>query len=372
MPPLGLLIKPSSGMCNLQCSYCFYRDITQYREKQNYGFITVETLENIIKKALAYAEGFCSFGYQGGEPTLIGTGFYKKAVELQNKYNSKGIKICNSIQTNGYQLNEEWAKFFKQNNFLVGLSLDGMKKTHDSCRRNARGEGTFTDIMAVTDIFDKYQVEYNLLTVVNSFTAKRVQEIYQFYRRKGFNYLQFIPCLDPIGDQGEKGEYTLEASDYGEFLIKLFDLWYRDYSLGRMVYIREFDNYVRILAGFPAESCGMNGRCSIQNVVEADGMVYPCDFYVLDSYKLASLNDSDFSEIWSSSNAKKFLEESVKPAEKCLDCRYYSLCRGGCRRYRVLSGKDGGSLNKFCTSYKMFFDADLQRLLELAEKVKKR
>lgn len=359
-------------MCNLQCTYCFYKDITHNREQPNYGFMTLETLKNTMKKALTYAEGYCSIAFQGGEPTLIGIDFYKRVVEMQNKFNVKGVKVNNSIQTNGYLLNDEWADFFKRNNFLVGLSLDGFKKTHDCYRQNPQGDGTFTDIMAATDLFNKHQVKYNILTVVNSVTAKRVSGIYQFYQRKGFKYLQFIPCLDPIAHRCEKPEYSLDAVTYGEFLIKLFDRWYQDYIQGRIIHIREFENYIQILAGLPAEACGMNGRCSIQNVVEADGMVYPCDFYVLDSYQLGNLNDCDFNEIWQSSNAKQFVDVSMTPAPKCLTCKYYALCRGGCNRYRTPSDDGGGNLNKFCISYEMFFDYAIQRLLEIAESVRKR
>lgn len=370
MPPIELLVKPSSGMCNLQCTYCFYRDIIQNRENSNYGFMTYETLENVIKKAFAYAEGFCSIAFQGGEPTLIGIDFYRKVLELQKRYNVRNVKVYNSIQTNGYHVNEEWAELFKKNDFLVGLSLDGIKKTHDRYRRDRKGEGTFTEIMELTDLFDRYQVKYNILTVVNEVTAKRVSEIYQFYRRKGFDYLQFIPCLDPIGACSGQNEYSLDAVTYGEFLQKLFYMWYQDYLQNRIIHIREFENYIQILAGYPAEACGMNGKCSIQNVVEADGTVYPCDFYALDSYRLGNLNHDGLDEIRKSSNALRFIEEAAQPEKKCVACKYYQLCRGGCRRYRDSTAQGNIQMNKFCRSYEMFFDSSLEQLTDIAKKVK--
>jgi uncharacterized protein len=327
--------------------------------------MTLETLDHITEKALKDSEGYCGFTYQGGEPTLIGLDFYEHSIALQQKYNVNGVTIYNSIQTNGYKLSEEWARFFSRNHFLVGVSLDGLRKTHDRCRRNAAGEGTFTEVMKAIDLLEKYKVEYNILTVVNSVTAKKVSEIYRFYRKKGFEYLQFIPCLDPIADPAANSDYTLDALTYGEFLITLFELWYQDYLQDRWIHIREFENYIQILAGFPAEACSMKGHCSLQNVIEADGSVYPCDFYVLDSYRLGNLNDSSFKEIHNSEAANEFIKESLPPADKCVCCKYYQLCRGGCKRYRTVS-TEGGYGDKFCDSFKMFFDAALPRLQRIA------
>jgi uncharacterized protein len=333
--------------------------------------MTPGTLEIITKKALFAAEGFCSFAYQGGEPTLIGLEFYEHSIALQQKYNIHGVTINNSIQTNGYKLTEEWAKFFSRNHFLVGISLDGLRKTHDSCRRNIAGEGTFSDVMEGINLLEKYNVDYNILTVVNSVTVKKVAEIYRFYRKRGFEYLQFIPCLDPMSDSAARSDYSLDAVAYGEFLITLFELWYQDYLQGKLIHIREFENYIQILAGYPAEACSMKGRCSIQNVVEADGSVYPCDFYVLDSYRLGNLNDSSFEEIHNSETAKQFIEEALPPTDKCVCCKYYQLCRGGCKRYRTVPA-EGGYSNKFCDSFQMFFDATLPRLQEIAMQLRSR
>ena len=182
-----------------------------------------ETLEQVLRKTLEAAEGECTIAYQGGEPTLIGLEFYQKSVELQCKYNKKNVKIYNALQTNGVGLNSKWAEFFSEHRFLVGLSLDGTSETHDAYRRDAAGRGTFEQVLKTAKLFDRYGVDYNILTVVHAQTAGHAEEIYRFYQQNGFRYLQFIPCLDPLGEVQGNREYSLTANAYGAFLKTLFD-----------------------------------------------------------------------------------------------------------------------------------------------------
>lgn len=365
MPQVHLLIKPSSGMCNMQCQYCFYHDITEKREQDSYGFMSDETLEQVIKKALEYAEGVCTIAFQGGEPTLIGLPFFEKAAELVKQHNKKNLKVNFALQTNGYHLNPQWAEFFAREGFLVGVSVDGTIHTHDAYRKNGRAEGTFLDVMKTIEWFNEYKVEYNILTVVNKKTAMAVRKIYQYYKKMGFRYLQFIPCLDPLDTQSGVQEYSLTPEAYGQFLCDLFDLWYEDLKNGNEIYIRHFYNYLSLLLTGRAESCDMNGFCSVQNVVEADGEVYPCDFFVLDEWKLGNLNDTGFEEIEQKRLMSGFLSEEKDPDRECRACGYFPLCRGGCYRHRIMSKEKNGR-NYFCKSYEIFFDHCLPRLKEAA------
>lgn len=366
MPPVYLLIKPSSGMCNLRCRYCFYHDVTQNRQEASYGFMSEETMEQVVKKALDAAEGSCTIAFQGGEPTLIGLPFYRKVMEMQKKYNQKKIPVYNAIQTNGYGLSREWAEFFHENHFLVGISVDGTIHTHNCYRKNAAGKDTFLDVMKTVDLFDQCQVEYNILTVVHKKTADALDKIYRYYRKMGFEYQQYIPCLDPLGKPSGESEYSLSPKAYGEFLCRLFDLWYDDYTKGRIVHIRQFENYLSILLTGRAESCDMNGFCSIQNVVEANGDVYPCDFFVLDEYRLGNLNTDTLEEIRTCETARRFIERSLKKPERCQTCPYLSLCRGGCYRHRIMAEIPGGT-DYFCESYRIFFAHCLDRLIRIAK-----
>ena len=367
MPPIQLLIKPSSGNCNLRCRYCFYHDEMSKRETANYGFMSTETLEVLVKQSLAFADTSCGFAFQGGEPTLVGLDFYRKLLEFQKKYNTKNLTIHNSIQTNGFGLGEDWADFLVQNHFLVGISLDGIIHTHDAYRVDAAGKGTFAEIMKTIELFEKKQVEYNILTVVNRRTAEKISRIYSFYGKHNWKYLQFIACLDPLGEPQGMREYSLTPEAYGDFLVELFDLWYLDWRKGSQPSIRMFENYIGILMGYMPEACDQRGCCSVQWVVEADGSVYPCDFYVVDRYRMGSFGENSMEEMMEMGKTLRFVEESVENREECERCEYGYLCRGGCRRNRQIAENGQLGSNYFCPAYKRFFAAALPRMRQIAQ-----
>lgn len=359
MPDMNVLIKPASGLCNLECSYCFYHDETRNREVESYGRMSEETLEQIIQKTIEASERSCTLTYQGGEPTLRGLDFFKKSIELQEKYNHRGIAIHNAIQTNGMLVDEKWAAFFAKNNFLVGISLDGTEFTHNRFRIDSREEGTFWQVIEAIEKLKKHGVSFNILTVVNSLTARKIPQIYRFFSEQGYEYLQFIPCLNPIGEEDKKYDFTLTPQGYGRFLNTLFDLWYEDLLRGKTVHVQLFEEYIRMLYRQVPGVCGMLGVCTRQHVIEADGAVYPCDFYVLDQYRLGNLKLHSYKEIEKKREALGFIEESYALEAECRECRYYPLCRGGCKRYRK-------PLHCLCESYKMFFDYCLERLEKAA------
>ena len=366
MPPLNFLIKPASGNCNIRCRYCFYHDVAENRGVSSYGMMSDETLEALIEKALATADGSCSFGFQGGEPTLAGFDFFRKVVALQKQYNRKGLRISNAIQTNGMVLDAEWAAFLAENHFLVGLSLDGTKEIHDANRLDPAGKGTFNRVLRTAQLLTAKKVEFNILTVVTRQSARHIDRIYGFFRRSGLNWLQFIPCLDPLGEERGSNPYSLTPEAYAKFLKTLFDLWYRDVKAGNFIYIRYFENLVGMAMGYPPESCGLSGRCVIQNVVEADGSGYPCDFYALDEWKLGNIRTDSIPGMMKSPAAQKFLAAPLDIPEKCRSCRHYAICRGGCRRDREPMRGDTLPLNYFCPAYEEFFDYAMPRLQELA------
>jgi uncharacterized protein len=370
MPPLSLLIKPASSNCNLKCKYCFYHSIAENRVVPSYGMMDNDTLETLVSKALRYADYSCTFAFQGGEPTLVGLDFYRKLIELIKTYNVKNIDIHYAIQTNGLLINDEWARFLAQNKFLVGISLDGTKNIHDSMRIDARGRGSFNGVMNTVNLFNKYGVEFNILTVVNSFVARHIIKIYNFFKKSNFRYLQFIPCLDPLDQEPGNFEYSLTPERYSYFLKALFDLWYQDILKNNIISIRYFDNLVGMILGYRPEACGMSGECTCYFVIEANGGVYPCDFYVLDKWYLGNIKDTGFGELSSSPKAIEFVESSKHIDPECPNCKWYSLCRGGCRRNRepFIDGKP--ALNYFCSSYKEFFEYAVPKLYEIAYSIK--
>ena len=370
MQNVYLLVKPASGRCQLRCGYCFYRDETLPRQARDRGFMTLSTLEAVVREGLGYAGREVTFAFQGGEPTLAGLPFFEAAVRLQKQYNTRGVKVNNTLQTNGLLLDGAWAAFLRENGFLVGLSLDGVAATHNANRPDAAGQGTFARTLQAAKLLQAHNVEFNILTVVNRQTAEAAAEIYGFYKAQGFSWLQFIPCLDPVGEAPGGHAYSLSPADYGRFLTDTFDLWYRDVKRGAQPFIRQFENYVGMLLGLPPEACGMRGVCGLQHAVEADGSVYPCDFYVTDALYLGNLNENTLAEINARRVRTGFVEASAFIHERCRACRWFPLCRGGCRRCRPPDESGRPGLNIFCESYRTFFAHAIEGLTEIADGIR--
>lgn len=367
MPPVSVLMKPASGMCNLHCEYCFYCDEVSKRTKQSFGMMSEETLKNVIRRTLLRAEGYAGYAFQGGEPMLRGLDFFEKVVFYQQKYNKNQVRIQNALQTNGTLLNGAWCEFLYKNHFLVGISLDGTEEIHDAYRKGADMADTFGQVLQGIRLLEQYQVDFNILTVVHDLTAEHIEEIYSFYKREGWNYQQYIACLDPLGEPHGNSRYALTPEQYGRFLIRLFSLWYKDWKKGKQPYIRQFDNYIGILMGYAPEACDQRGCCGIQNVVEADGSVYPCDFYMMDDYRLGNFNEDLLDRIDQRRKEIGFLERSRMLEESCKSCKYHFICRGGCQRNRDWDGDVGAYRNYFCRSYRMFFDACMEQLKGVAD-----
>lgn len=368
MSSASILIKPSSANCNIDCKYCFYKCLSNNREEYSKGFMSDETLETLVKNAFEYAN-FVSFAFQGGEPTLAGLDFFKKVVELQNQYNDGTIRVENTLQTNGLLIDEEWAEFLSRNHFLIGLSLDGPKSLHDAYRLDAKGQPTFERVMHTVDLFNRYRVDYNIVTVVTEQTTKKASYLYKFYKRNSFPFVQLIPCMDEperFAETRQISPFAVTPESYGKFLCEFFDLWYQDFMQGLSMDVRMFSNLAQMAAGYPAEECGMQGHCSCYFVVEGDGSVYPCDFYCIDDWKLGTVSDR-FKDMIESEKVKRFIETSRVQHEKCRECSYVSLCHGGCRRWREQSVGGNVGLNYLCPGYKEFFEHSWERLLKLGE-----
>jgi uncharacterized protein len=370
MPPISVLIKPASGKCNLSCRYCFYHDVASNRAVADFGFMDQPTLEVIIRKVLQFASGQATFSFQGGEPTLCGVGFFESVVKLQKRYNVNGVKIDNCLQTNGILIDENWAEFLHSHNFLVGLSLDGPADLHDRYRVDSRGNGTSGKVISAAALFDKYKVEYNILLTVTGASAADPDVLYDFFKQHNFNFLQFMPCLDP--GSGPRGlyDYSLKPEQYHRFLKGFFDKWSADFLGGREVSVRYFDNLVRMVMGQAPEMCSLFGGCQCQFVFEADGGVYPCDFYVTDTWKLGNIKDHELLELYESVNSRRFRESSQSASAVCRECKWRYLCRGGCRRDREDTLTGILERNYYCQAFQDFLEYASPRLVKLAEYVK--
>ena len=355
---MNILIKPASSSCNLNCDYCFYHDEAANRTTRSFGMMSLDTLEAIVSKALAAAKRECTFGFQGGEPTLAGLDFFKTFVALVEKHNTRSIKVSFALQTNGTLIDDDWAQFFADNDFLVGLSLGGNQALHDQYRKDSSGSGTFKQVRRAAKILSAHEAQFNVLCVVTAFAATQAKSIYRFFMHNGLTYQQYIPCLDPL--DGESHEYSLTPALYGQFLCDMFDVWFEDRKNDVFVYNRYFENLAGILRGVLPESCDMTGHCSVQYAIEADGSVYPCDFYMLDENSLGNINTDGFEQIDQARERIVFIEGSLPVPEKCKQCKWYALCRNGCMRSRNESG-----VNDLCEAYLAFFPYVYERLVSL-------
>ncbi|GAA0109471.1 anaerobic sulfatase maturase [Clostridium tertium] len=367
---LSLMIKPSSSKCNLKCKYCFYNSISDSREIKDYGLMKEDTIKKVLDRVFEYCNGGnCSIAFQGGEPLLIGIGFYKQLIDYIRINNFNSTTFSFALQTNGTLINNEWANFFSENNFLIGISLDGNKDLHNLNRVDHLNNDSFNRVMNGIHILENYNVDYNILTVITSALCKKIDSTYNFYKKKNFNYLQFIPCLEPLeNSQMDLSSFSITPSQYGDFLIKLFDLWYKDALSDKYVSIRFFDNILGLFLNKDYEACEMKGICSCQHIIESNAEVYPCDFYTYESYSIGNILENSFEDIHKNSRTLSFINSSKDINDKCKNCAYLNFCRGGCRRHRE---NQKGNLNYFCESYYKFYSHSLEKFETVALKIQR-
>lgn len=368
MKYINFLIKPASSLCQLRCRYCFYEDIAEKREHASMGIMSRETAHLLIDRAYEAAEpgGMIGFAFQGGEPTLAGLDFFRDFVAYANAGKPAAVNIAFSIQTNGMVIDDEWAKFFHDNSFLVGISMDGNKDLHDMYRVDAAGKETWNRVAKGLNALKKQGCMYNALCVVTSQCARSPQKVYDGLKKQGVEYMQFISCLDPIGVERGSLKHSLTPDAYGKFLCRLFDMWFDDWQKGQYRSVRLFDDHVHMLTGRSAGTCSTCGKCGSYFVVEGDGSVYPCDFFVLDKWRMGTLQENTLDELAGSETAKSFLEwGTVKPAE-CANCPWQRVCNGGCKNDWVYD-ENGAPHNYFCSSFKQYFEYAAPRLNYIAQ-----
>ncbi len=356
MDNFSLLIKPISAECNLRCDYCFYLE-----KKELYSYapsrkMTHTLLELLIKKYLKTDQSVYSFIWQGGEPTIIGVDFYKKAISLQKKYRPSNGKIINSIQTNGFSLSTEFIKHLRDNRYLVGLSLDGPKEIHDIYRVTRNGLGSYTAVYANWKKLVDAGVETNTVTLVHAGNVKHAKKIYTYFKEIGSSFHQYIPCVE-FDRNGNLLPFAITASEWGDFLCELFDIWYAS-DIGR-IYIRYFDALIDKMMTGRNSLCQFGNRCNPYLVVENNCDVYPCDFFVRKDLLLGNLKKTSFLTIRKSKNYNIFSSSKKDIAPRCRGCQYFQLCAGDCMKHRL---QDAGNLSHLCEGYKQFFEHSINKL----------
>jgi uncharacterized protein len=303
--------------------------------------------------------GTISFAFQGGEPTVAGLDYFRFFVKTAGEMCPNGVNIMYSIQTNGTLIDDSWAQFFSEHNFLVGISLDGFKEAHDINRVYPKGNGTWNTVVKSLGILRKYNVEVNALCVVTKRLARSAENAYSSLKKLGLEYMQFIACLDPIEKPRGCETYSLTPDTYSKFLKRLFDLWYHDWETGSYHSIRLFDDYVHILLGDAASTCSTCGSCGVYFVIESDGFVYPCDFFTTDKWKMGRLGDVPLSELLSTKTENFLSFDKEKPLE-CNLCKWKYICNGGCKNDWIHF--DDGAKNYYCSTFKELFEYIVPRL----------
>lgn len=349
MQEITFLLKPSCVNCNLKCTYCFNKKMSHDRKNINEGLMDINVIKTLINKCEADDVQKINFIFQGGEPLLMGVGFYEKVFELQK--NSK-INFANSFQTNATLINEDWIKLFKKEDVLLGISLDGTEKIHDINRIDAHNKGTYQKIITAIKLLDQNKINYNILSVVNKHNVNFGEEIYNHFKELNFKNIQFIPCID-------HQELEINNKEYAKFLNDVFALWYSDIANNNYISIRDFDNFVHKSIGLNADACAMNGACYKYFTVQPSGDLYPCDFYVKDEYKVGNILDTELTSIINSKKHEEFIKCSTIFHEECKQCKYVHLCRNNCNRNRI----DNKYI--YCQATKDFFDENYDKINQL-------
>ncbi len=381
---MHVMIKGTGPICNLNCDYCYYLSKEDLLSTDTRWRISDELLEDFIKQYITQQNTReIVFSWQGGEPSLLGLDFFKKVVALQKKYAPPYVRCENDLQTNGTLLTDEWCEFLRENNFLVGLSIDGTKRLHDAYRTYTSGKGSFEKVLASAKLLNKHGVRFATLTVVNHLNSKYPLEVYRFLRDEiKSKQMQFIPIVEPksftntapqywkIDDMPEDGSpladpenpdsfvarWCVKPETYGNFLISIFDEWFK-HDLGS-IYVPFFDSAVEQWIGRPSPLCIFSPICGKGLAMEHNGDIYACDHYVYPEYKLGNIRENKLIDMAISQEQERFgYSKDFTLPVKCRECRYLFACSGECPKNRLLKTKQGEpGLNYLCKGLYKYFE----------------
>ncbi len=370
----SVMVKTAGPVCNLDCDYCYYleKDALYPGKKFNLSSFRMneEVLEKFIRDFItSQPQQTIEFVWHGGEPTLLGIEYFRKAITLQKKY-AEEKEILNSFQTNGTLITDEWAEFLAENHFLCGLSIDGPKKFHDNHRRFPNGQGSWEKVVECARLFRKHGVEFNTMSVVNASNSKEPATVYEFLKSIGSRFMQFTPiaeriALDPanplsiVDNRYNKATAVMEenvsATDWGNFLCRIFDIWVKN-DVGTY-FVNYFDNTLAAYAGQHPSLCSMAPYCGCSLAVEHNGDVYTCDHFVFEDYKLGNIFEKNIAEM-AKSDQQLFFEQRKQDtlSRQCRNCPFIKACGGDCPKNRFVKNEDGESVSCLCEGFRMFFN----------------
>lgn len=355
LPGFHLLAKPTGAMCNLSCRYCFFLS-----KKDLYPGSTFRMSDSLLESYISQYIGaqkvpLATIAWQGGEPTLMGLPFFRNAMEMVRNYRRPGMIIQNTIQTNGTLIDDEWCRFFLENNFLVGLSLDGPREIHDAYRVDKSGKPTFDRVIRAAKLLRRHKVDYNILTTVHAANGDHPLEVYRFLRDEiGTNFIQFIPIVER-DEPGSVTEWSVGPEQYGRFLTSVFDEWVRR-DVGK-VFVQIFDASLAAWTGAFQSLCILSPTCGTALALEHNGDLYSCDHFVDREHFLGNIEKVSMGTLASSDKQRRFGQDKLDSLPSyCLKCEVRFACNGECPKNRFMKTPDGESgLNYLCPGLRGFF-----------------
>ena len=386
----NLMIKPAGSLCNLDCHYCYYLDKAEiYHGRQ--PRMSEQVLETLTKQYIESNDvPEVTFNWHGGEPLVMGLDFYRKAVELQQKY-AGGKIVHNTLQTNGTLITPEWADFFRENDFLIGISIDGPADIHDKFRKDKGGQNTFDKVMRGVSLLRQRGVQFNTMTTVNKASEGRGAEVYRFLKSIGSRYMQFMPVVEhvmyPVDSQGRMqkkarpyivspetpgaylARWSVSSQGFGRFMCDIFDEWWRS-DVGRY-FVNIFDATLAGYCGAQPGSCAYAATCGGNIVVEHNGDVYPCDHFVYPEYFSGNIESVHLRQIASSDMQRRFgLNKRNTLPSKCISCKFVNICHGECPKHRFSKTDNGDTgLSALCSGYYMFFEHTAPYMLQMRDAI---
>ncbi|MCP5075549.1 MAG: anaerobic sulfatase maturase [Rhodobacteraceae bacterium] len=387
--PFNIMTKPIGPRCNIACTYCYYLEKENQFPGEKKFRMPPPVLETYVREMIetSVEAGMreVGFAWQGGEPTILGVPYFDEIVALQNKYCPQGIKVTNSLQTNGILLDNEWGRFLKDNEFLVGISIDGPKAVHDRYRVDRAGRPTFDGVMRGLDVLQDHDVEYNALTVVQRQNGAKGKAVYKFLKGLGIEFMQFIPIVERSADgkilsgppQQEADpdlvvtSWSVSPIVYGKFLCDIFDVWFKR-DKGK-VFVQFFDTQLGLWMGHGSSLCVLAETCGSALALEHNGNLYSCDHFVYPEHLLGNIAEKPLRQmVWSEAQQKFGQDKSDNLTAQCRSCSFRFACNGGCPKHRFGKSRDGEvGHNYFCQSYLMFFRHAGQRMTQMARQLTK-
>lgn len=352
----SVMIKPVGDLCNLRCAYCYYRNVSPAENTTR--LLSLERVDRMLAGWLPKAPAQVTISFQGGEPTLAGLRWFEDFFNAVGRYRREDQQITLALQTNGVVLDEAWAQLLATHNVLVGLSIDGPEKLHDHYRRNAQGKGSFKKVIRAVKLLLRQRVQVNAIVLLNHGNVADPIGLYDFLKRQGFQWMQFIPCVEWT-EKGTLKPFAITPQAYQKFLVDLFDTWYPQ-DVGQ-IFVRHFESLLLKLAGLPGSLCYLEPHCHPGLTVEYEGSVYGCDHFVSDKWYLGSIDDPQWIHWDQHPRYTQFAQQKAQLPQCCRSCSYVGICGCGCQKHRdPQTGR-----NIFCPAYKRFYETALPRLQQI-------